>query len=466
MARSEEKTSWLTGKTRTVHYDDDDKVVGYSKEHEPTFVERVFGTASSSQTDHFDNDDNLLGTTEKHTTGAMESFFSGSSDSYDRHYDRDHNLVGDTRHHDPGLFETIARGSSKGYDKHRDKDGNEIGRSERHEPGLFEAIGRGSFDPYYAHSDKDGKRIGESDRRYHGVQQVRSGQFAGTSGATTPVGSGSAGYSSPEDSSSSGDPFLVLIALLGIPLIVLFSQGAPQDAAPPPRAQAMPTVVTQPRTETRGSEQLFAPLLHPGPIIDQALRQGSSQQNGQGAESGGQTARQYTGTARPSFDCAKSTLPSEYEICASNKLANLDVTMARRYSALKGRTSGESRTRLVKGQRRWLNIRNHCGANQACLENAYTSRISQFPPITMPSFDCSKSALPSEYVICNSDYLSGLDATMARRYLALRKRLSGNALRAFTESQRSWLNLRNRCGTDLSCLTRAYQERVHALPPG
>ncbi|GHE04219.1 hypothetical protein GCM10008024_30710 [Allgaiera indica] len=61
MARSEEKTNWWTGETGTVHYDDDDKVVGYSKAHEPTFMEKLTGTASSPQTDHFNNDDELQG---------------------------------------------------------------------------------------------------------------------------------------------------------------------------------------------------------------------------------------------------------------------------------------------------------------------------------------------------------------------------------------------------------------------
>jgi len=80
-----------------------------------------------------------------------------------------------------------------------------------------------------------------------------------------------------------------------------------------------------------------------------------------------------------SFDCAKASTPDEIAICANPQLSNLDVQMATLYSVrmqlpmLMG-----ARGAAQDEQRTWLATRTQCGANVACLQAAYASRIQQF----------------------------------------------------------------------------------------
>lgn len=79
-----------------------------------------------------------------------------------------------------------------------------------------------------------------------------------------------------------------------------------------------------------------------------------------------------------SFDCAKATKPDETAICDSTRLSDLDVEMATLYRVrmeipmLMG-----ARGAAQDEQRAFLTKRDKCGSSVACIEAAYTARISQ-----------------------------------------------------------------------------------------
>ncbi len=77
----------------------------------------------------------------------------------------------------------------------------------------------------------------------------------------------------------------------------------------------------------------------------------------------------------PSFPCAKATLAAEVAICGSSTLAQLDLRLAQLYNWRKNNSSGAQRRVLVGRQRAWLQQRNACGADVACLERYYGQQI-------------------------------------------------------------------------------------------
>jgi uncharacterized protein len=84
------------------------------------------------------------------------------------------------------------------------------------------------------------------------------------------------------------------------------------------------------------------------------------------------------------------------------------------------------------------------------------------PPVARAaSFDCAKAQTPVEKMICSDATLSDLDGRLASAY----RRAIGLAsipepLRA---EQRSWLTTERRKCADVTCLKRAYQQRLTAI---
>ena len=81
----------------------------------------------------------------------------------------------------------------------------------------------------------------------------------------------------------------------------------------------------------------------------------------------------------PSFDCAKATLPAEKAICASRSLAAFDRSVAASYSFVTRHLTELDDTdtlkRVQNSQRAWLQKRNTCAADPACLEKSMDSRV-------------------------------------------------------------------------------------------
>lgn len=77
--------------------------------------------------------------------------------------------------------------------------------------------------------------------------------------------------------------------------------------------------------------------------------------------------------------------------------------------------------------------------------------------------DCAKAKSASERTICKSYDLGQADARMATLY-GIATSLVGMGQRGdIQDAQRVWLKKRDDCGKHISCLTDAYDVRIHQL---
>ena len=77
------------------------------------------------------------------------------------------------------------------------------------------------------------------------------------------------------------------------------------------------------------------------------------------------------GTANPSFPCSKARQSAEIAICSSPLLADLDVQLSQLYLRVKGRGK-----HYAARQRSWVDRRNACGSDEACIEQRYREQIA------------------------------------------------------------------------------------------
>ena len=80
-----------------------------------------------------------------------------------------------------------------------------------------------------------------------------------------------------------------------------------------------------------------------------------------------------------------------------------------------------------------------------------------------PSFDCRKASVSAEYAICGSSELSRLDVELSRAYKSARSALSQSQKKQLSASQKNWLQRRNRCGSNASCLEASMASRIREL---
>lgn len=83
--------------------------------------------------------------------------------------------------------------------------------------------------------------------------------------------------------------------------------------------------------------------------------------------------------------------------------------------------------------------------------------------ITGPSFNCSRAATPTETAICGSQELWTLDRAVANLYFLFREAADSTKGQAFLKDQRAWLQRRDACGADTSCLMERYSSRLFDL---
>lgn len=80
-----------------------------------------------------------------------------------------------------------------------------------------------------------------------------------------------------------------------------------------------------------------------------------------------------------------------------------------------------------------------------------------------PSFDCGRARTASEITICGSPYLANLDRQLADAYGAQLRLLSGSAREGLVDSQISWLNERQACGSNAQCMADLYISRRETI---
>lgn len=88
------------------------------------------------------------------------------------------------------------------------------------------------------------------------------------------------------------------------------------------------------------------------------------------------------------------------------------------------------------------------------------------PQAQAASMNCARAATATEHAICATPSLAELDRELAEAYtrrLAAHGPSDAQAGNAVRQAQRAWLKARNRCGSDVSCLRGAYEERTAEL---
>lgn len=78
-----------------------------------------------------------------------------------------------------------------------------------------------------------------------------------------------------------------------------------------------------------------------------------------------------------SFNCRFARLPDERAVCADLALNDQDVRMAQLYDITRRLVPMGTRGAIMDRQVQWLRQRQACGANRACLANAYAGRIAE-----------------------------------------------------------------------------------------
>ncbi len=79
------------------------------------------------------------------------------------------------------------------------------------------------------------------------------------------------------------------------------------------------------------------------------------------------------------------------------------------------------------------------------------------------SFDCSKSRLATEKTICAYRGLNDRDVKMVTTYNIIGHAVPMGARGSLMDQQVVWLKQRNACGSNISCIANAYQNRQKQL---
>jgi uncharacterized protein len=80
------------------------------------------------------------------------------------------------------------------------------------------------------------------------------------------------------------------------------------------------------------------------------------------------------------------------------------------------------------------------------------------------SFSCAKAQFSAEFAICNNEVLLTLDEKLAAIYYH-RKSIVGTTpqRQQIARDQNAWVEKRNRCDLDWTCLEISYKERIQRL---
>jgi uncharacterized protein len=87
-------------------------------------------------------------------------------------------------------------------------------------------------------------------------------------------------------------------------------------------------------------------------------------------------------------------------------------------------------------------------------------------PIQAASFDCAKAQTADEKAVCADRALNDHDVEMSVLYTQLKPLLGMGSRGDMEDAQVAWLKRREGCGSDRSCLSKAYEERLLQLRGG
>ena len=79
------------------------------------------------------------------------------------------------------------------------------------------------------------------------------------------------------------------------------------------------------------------------------------------------------------------------------------------------------------------------------------------------SFDCTRAETVTEHKICHQLNLNDADVKMATTYRIVSRLVAMGTRSQIRDEQFRWLELRDRCGTSVDCLTQVYNLRQQKL---
>jgi uncharacterized protein len=84
----------------------------------------------------------------------------------------------------------------------------------------------------------------------------------------------------------------------------------------------------------------------------------------------------YAGSYAP-LDCSKANRPAEQTICRNYALGQQEARMATLFAVATSLVAMGQRGNIQDAQRAWLEKRNACGTDAACVAQAYKGRINE-----------------------------------------------------------------------------------------
>jgi uncharacterized caspase-like protein/uncharacterized protein len=201
-----------------------------------------------------------------------------------------------------------------------------------------------------------------------------------------------------------------------------------------------------------------------------------------------QEAAAAIAAVQPSFDCTGNLSAAEAAVCGSTVLSLLDDELTRAYGRIYARLTRAEKQTLLAEQRKWLTTRNACDADTNCLMAEYRARVQQLHDwsaggtaaatattttgavgtvasrsAVRPSFDCGTAGTEAEKAVCGDAELAQLDVQLNAAYGRVADRLNAAAKKTLLAEQKVWLDARNACAGDVSCLKAQYASRVRRL---
>lgn len=180
--------------------------------------------------------------------------------------------------------------------------------------------------------------------------------------------------------------------------------------------------------------------------------------------------------AKPSFDCSTARLPTELTICRVINLGDMDAQIASQFSEIMSLATEAEKGEFKSEQRTWLQKRNACGADIACLLTVMPERRlalgrkldemrKRVPAWTLfkPSFTCTERSRDVEKAICGDEGLARSDRELVEAYKDALERVGAQGGDQLKSAQRAWVTKRNSCGSDGDCISRAMLDRIAEL---
>lgn len=180
--------------------------------------------------------------------------------------------------------------------------------------------------------------------------------------------------------------------------------------------------------------------------------------------------------AKPSFDCSTARLPTELTICRVINLGDMDAQIASQFSEIMSLATEAEKGEFKSEQRTWLQKRNACGADIACLLTVMPERRlalgrkldemrKRVPAWTLfkPSFTCTERSRDVEKAICGDEGLARSDRELVEAYKDALERVGAHGADQLKTAQRAWVAKRNSCGSDGDCISRAMGVRIAEL---